>query len=67
MGAAVELLHMASLVHDDMVDNASVRRGQATVSSVWGDNVAVMLGDYIFAASAVFVCDTKNVRVIRRF
>ena len=67
MGAAVELLHMASLVHDDMVDNAAVRRGQATVSSVWGDNIAVMLGDYIFAASAVFVCDTKNVRVIRRF
>lgn len=67
MAAAVELLHVASLVHDDTVDNAAVRRGAATVSSMWGDNVAVLLGDYVFASSAVMVCDTNNVHVIRRF
>ncbi len=67
MAAAVELLHIASLVHDDMVDNASVRRGLATISSLWGRDVAVQLGDYVFATSAVFVCDTNNIRVIRRF
>lgn len=67
MAAAVELLHLASLVHDDTVDNSSVRRGLATVSSLWGRDVAVQLGDYVFATSAVFVCDTNNVRVIRRF
>jgi len=67
MGAAVELLHAASLVHDDSVDNASVRRGLATISSLWGDGVAVLLGDYLFATSAVFVCETGNVRVIQRF
>lgn len=67
MGAAVELLHVASLVHDDSVDNASVRRGVATVSSLWGDGVAVLLGDYLFATSAVVVCDTGNIRVVRRF
>jgi heptaprenyl diphosphate synthase/octaprenyl-diphosphate synthase len=67
MAAAVELLHVASLVHDDTVDNAAVRRGAATVSSMWGDNVAVLLGDYVFASSAVLVCDTNNVHVIRRF
>jgi len=67
MAAAVELLHLASLVHDDTVDNSSVRRGLATVSSLWGRDVAVQLGDYLFATSAVFVCDTNNVRVIRRF
>ncbi|MBI2170747.1 MAG: polyprenyl synthetase family protein [Chloroflexi bacterium] len=67
MAAAVELLHAASLVHDDSVDNATVRRGLATVSSLWGDGVAVLLGDYLFATSAVFVCETGNIRVVSRF
>ena len=67
MAAAVELLHIATLIHDDTVDNSDIRRGKATVSSLWGRNVAVLLGDYIFATSATYVCDTGNVRVIRRF
>ena len=67
MAGAVELLHIATLIHDDTVDNSPLRRGKATVSGVWGKNVAVLLGDYVFASSATFVCDTKNVRVIRRF
>ena len=67
MAGAVELLHIATLIHDDTVDNSPLRRGKATVSGLWGKNVAVLLGDYVFASSATFVCDTKNVRVIRRF
>ncbi len=67
MAAATELLHLATLIHDDTVDNAEVRRGRATVSSVWGKHLAVLLGDYVFAASATFVCDTDNIRVIHRF
>ncbi|NQW16478.1 MAG: polyprenyl synthetase family protein [Chloroflexi bacterium] len=67
MAAAVELLHIATLVHDDMVDRADLRRGRATPSNLWGGRVAVLLGDYLFAASAMFVCDTGNVRVIKRF
>ncbi len=67
MAAAVELLHIATLIHDDTIDNSSLRRGKATVSDIWGKNVAVLLGDYVFATSATFVCDTNNVRVIRRF
>lgn len=67
MATAVELLHLASLVHDDTVDNSSLRRGVATVSSLWGSDVAVQLGDFVFATSAVFACDTNNLRIIRRF
>ena len=67
MATAVELLHAATLVHDDTVDNSDLRRGKATVNSLWGPNVAVLFGDYLFAKSATFVCDTGNVRVIRRF
>ena len=67
LATAVELLHMASLIHDDTVDNSPMRRGLATVSSLWGRNIGVQLGDYVYATSALFVLDTKDLRVIRRF
>ena len=67
LAAAVELLHIATLVHDDTVDDSNFRRGKATISNLWGDNSAVLIGDYIFAASATQVCATGNIRVIRRF
>ncbi len=67
MGTAVELLHLATLLHDDTIDNADVRRGRATLSSLEGAEIAVLVGDFLFAASAVKVCDTQNIRVIRRF
>jgi octaprenyl-diphosphate synthase len=67
MAVAVELLHLATLIHDDTVDDSDLRRGKATVSNRWGKHVAVLFGDYVFAASATFVCDTGNIRVVRRF
>ena len=67
MALAVELLHVAALIHDDTVDNSDLRRGKATVSNLWGQHVAVLFGDYVFATSATFVCDTGNIGVIRRF
>ena len=67
MAGAVELLHLAALIHDDTVDDSDVRRGKATVSNRWGKHVAVLFGDYVFATSATFVCDTNNIRVVRRF
>ena len=67
MATGVELLHLATLIHDDTVDNADLRRGNASVSSRWGKQVAVLFGDCLFAASAVLVCDTGNLRVVRRF
>jgi len=67
MASAVELLHLATLLHDDTVDAASTRRGRATLNAVWGPHAAVLVGDYLFAASATQVCDTGDIRVIRRF
>jgi geranylgeranyl pyrophosphate synthase len=67
MAAAVELLHLATLIHDDTVDNAGMRRGKPTINKLYGNHVAVLLGDYLFATSATFVCDTGVIRVIRRF
>ncbi|MDE5875474.1 MAG: polyprenyl synthetase family protein, partial [Muribaculaceae bacterium] len=45
-GAALEMLHNASLIHDDVVDETSLRRGNATVNAVWGNHIAVLVGDY---------------------
>jgi heptaprenyl diphosphate synthase/octaprenyl-diphosphate synthase len=67
MATGIELLHIATLIHDDTVDKSEKRRGQATLNAIWGDHAAVLLGDYLFAQSAIQVCDTKNIYVIRRF
>ncbi|MBI2868189.1 MAG: polyprenyl synthetase family protein [Chloroflexi bacterium] len=67
MACAVELLHIATLIHDDTIDNSRVRRGRPTLSSLFGQHTAVLVGDYLFAKSATLVCDTKNVRAIRLF
>ncbi|WP_028400485.1 heptaprenyl diphosphate synthase component II [Ectobacillus panaciterrae] len=51
VAVALELIHMASLVHDDVIDAALLRRGSATVNANWGDRVAMYMGDYLFAKS----------------
>ena len=49
IAGAVELIHVASLIHDDIIDVSDVRRGSATVNAQWGNQIAVLLGDYLFA------------------
>ena len=67
VASAVELLHIATLVHDDVVDEADTRRGVATINKLWDQRTAVVTGDYLFAKSATLVCETNNIRVIKRF
>lgn len=58
LGAAVEMLHLATLVHDDIIDHSSVRRKQKTLNFKWGNETSVLMGDYVFAAS--FRCMTRS-------
>ncbi|MBA7564876.1 MAG: polyprenyl synthetase family protein [Dehalococcoidia bacterium] len=67
MATGVELMHTATLVHDDAIDKSSVRRGRSTVNEVWGEERAVLLGDYVFARAGEFAADTGNLRVIILF
>jgi len=67
LAASVELLHTASLVHDDVIDNADTRRGHPTANSQFHNSTTVMLGDYMFAHAAGQVARTGNIRVIRLF
>lgn len=67
MAAGVEVLHTATLVHDDTIDGAEVRRGKSSIKQRWGNSKAVLVGDYLFACSAGFVAETRNIRVIKLF
>jgi len=67
MATAVELMHNATLVHDDAIDKSSVRRGKSTINNVWGGEKAVLLGDFLFARAGEFATDTGNLEVVRLF
>ncbi|MDY6911992.1 MAG: polyprenyl synthetase family protein [Chloroflexota bacterium] len=67
MATAVELLHTASLVHDDTIDKSPLRRGYPTINNLLGDNAAIMAGDYLFAKSAELAAMPGNLRVVRLF
>ena len=67
MAVAVELLHTATLVHDDVIDESVVRRGRPTINDIWREDKAVLLGDYLFARAAEVCASTGNLRVIKLF
>ncbi|HEY0738392.1 MAG TPA: polyprenyl synthetase family protein [Herpetosiphonaceae bacterium] len=67
VATAIEMIHSASLVHDDLVDEAEVRRGRVTVHSKWGGNVALMVGDYLFALAAGQMAEASDPRIIKSF
>jgi octaprenyl-diphosphate synthase len=67
MATAVELLHVATLVHDDAIDKSPVRRGRPTIFKVWGEDKAVLLGDYLFAKAGELTATTRNLAAIKLF
>ncbi len=62
--AAVELLHNASLIHDDIVDQSSTRRGNPTINAVWDNHIAVLVGDFFVSSSMQQAISTGDVRII---
>ncbi len=67
LSVAFEMVHLASLVHDDIIDNASTRRGIQTVNSRYGNNIAILLGDYLFARTAGLIADVEDFRIDHLF
>ena len=67
MAVGVELLHTASLVHDDVVDESDTRRGAATLFTRVGNALAVLVGDYLFSQAAQECVATGDLRVVRLF
>lgn len=67
MAAAVEMLHTATLVHDDVVDGSLLRRGSPTLNAHWSPGATILTGDYMFARAADLAAQTGNVRVMQVF
>lgn len=63
--AVVELIHTATLVHDDVVDHAGLRRGQATPNRKWGNSRTVLIGDWIYTTAMHLALEHDRVEVIR--
>lgn len=61
---ALEMLHNASLVHDDVVDSSDTRRGQPAVHTQWSNKVAVLTGDYMLAKVIGLVAEVRNIRIL---
>ena len=64
VGAAVELVHMATLVHDDVVDNTATRRGKPTANAIFGNGAAVLSGDYILARALKILVQDGDLHII---
>ena len=65
LAAAVELVHLATLVHDDAVDHSVLRRGLPTVNALWTHQVAIIMGDYLYSRSVTELTRVGNLRVLR--
>lgn len=63
--AVVEFIHTATLIHDDIIDHSSLRRGQRTVNNIWGNSLTVLLGDWIYTTAMQMALTHDNVEVIR--
>jgi len=66
VAAGVEFMHMATLVHDDVIDRSSTRRGWPTVNSRWGNKVSVLVGDHLFATAVDLIAKNSSNDTIRR-
>lgn len=67
LAASVEMLHTATLVHDDVIDGALLRRGAPTLNAAWSGGSTVLAGNYMFGSAARFSAETQNIRVIQNF
>lgn len=67
VAAALECIHTATLLHDDVVDAAPLRRGEPAAHVVWGAHIAVLVGDFLFATSVQWILSTRCFELLDRF
>lgn len=65
LAASIELFHVATLLHDDVIDKAPTRRGRQTVNAKWGDDVAILMADYLYATSFDLALSTLHPETLR--
>jgi len=62
--SVIELIHTASLLHDDIIDEATKRRGKKTANTIWGNKEVILVGDYLFAKSFSLISELKNLELV---
>lgn len=67
IGAVAEFVHTASLLHDDVVDNSTLRRNKPTANSIFGDQTSVLVGDLIYSTASEMMAATGNMEIVRTF
>ena len=67
LASAIELLHTATLVHDDLIDGSLLRRGNPTLNSQWSPGATVLTGDFLFSCAAKLAAETESLPVIKLF
>ena len=65
MAVAIELIHTASLIHDDVIDNASLRRGTPTINARWGNKISVLVGDHLYSTVIGLLTEDGDLEVMR--
>lgn len=66
LAAAVEFIHSATLLHDDVIDESDMRRGNKTASAIWGNEASVLVGDFLFARAFELMVETDQIKVLGR-
>ena len=66
LSTAVEFIHSATLLHDDVIDESVLRRGQDTANALWGNDAAVLVGDFLFARAFELMVESEDIRVLGR-
>jgi octaprenyl-diphosphate synthase len=64
LAAAVEFIHTATLLHDDVVDESALRRGRASAKTIWGDKASILVGDFLFARAFTLMVDTGRIEIL---
>lgn len=65
LAAMIEFFHTATLLHDDVVDESTLRRGRQTANSIWGSKASILVGDYLFTQSVQLMVDVGNTEVLQ--
>ncbi len=65
LASVVEFIHTATLLHDDIIDEATVRRGRRSVNSRWGNDITVLLGDFLYTKSMSMALSQDNLKILR--
>jgi octaprenyl-diphosphate synthase len=67
IASAIEIYHSATLLHDDVVDNAKHRRGTPSANDIWGNKSSILVGDFLLASSSAIIADMENQELLKLF